>query len=74
MSAVHLKHLYPFQADLPELMKSFDHVVVVELNTGQLCQLLRAQFLIDAKSISKVQGKPFGVAELTERLAPYLEN
>ncbi|MGD9591306.1 MAG: 2-oxoacid:acceptor oxidoreductase subunit alpha [Candidatus Berkiella sp.] len=73
ISAVHLKYLYPLQNDLAALMKSFEKVVVVELNTGQLCQILRAQFLIDAKSISKVQGKPFGVADLIARLEPFLE-
>lgn len=74
ISAVHLKYLYPFQADLLTIMQSFEHVVVVELNKGQLCQLIRAEFLIDAKSISKVQGKPFGVDELISRLAPFVES
>ncbi len=74
ISAVHLRYLYPLQAEVAELLKAFDHVVVVELNKGQLCHLLRAQFLVDAKGINKVEGKPFGVAELMARLSPYLEN
>lgn len=73
ISAVHLRYLNPLQQSLEDIMKAFQHVLVVELNTGQLCQLLRARFLVDAKAITKVEGKPFGVSELKERLLPYLE-
>lgn len=73
ISAVHLRYLNPLQRELSELMRGFEHVLVVELNTGQLCQLLRSQFLIDAQKINKVAGKPFGVSELKERILPYLE-
>jgi 2-oxoglutarate ferredoxin oxidoreductase subunit alpha len=65
--------LNPLQTQLGELMRAFTHVLVVELNTGQLCQLLRSQFLVDAKKVNKVAGKPFGVSELKERIMPYLE-
>ncbi|MBS0288324.1 MAG: 2-oxoacid:acceptor oxidoreductase subunit alpha [Proteobacteria bacterium] len=74
ISAIHLRYLNPFQEGLEALMKSFKQVVVVELNTGQLCQLIRAQFLVNAQVISKVAGKPFGVGELTARLAHYVES
>ncbi len=74
ISAVHLRYLNPFQENLGEILKSFQHVLVVELNAGQLCHLLRARFLVDAKGINKIEGKPFGVAELKEHLLPYLES
>lgn len=73
ISATHLRYLNPLQMQLGELMRAFTHVLVVELNTGQLCQLLRSQFLVDAKKVNKVAGKPFGVSELKERIMPYLE-
>jgi 2-oxoglutarate ferredoxin oxidoreductase subunit alpha len=74
ISAIHLRYLNPLQQTLHDIMKGFQHILVVELNTGQLCQLLRARFLVDAKAITKVEGKPFGVGELKERLLGYLEN
>jgi 2-oxoglutarate ferredoxin oxidoreductase subunit alpha len=43
------------------------------MNLGQLAMLLRAKFLVDAKSICKVQGRPFKEAELTKALAAHLE-
>lgn len=72
ISAIHLRYLYPIQKELGEILRNFKQVVVVELNSGQLCKLLRAEFLIDAKGIQKVAGKPFSVNELTEKLLPYL--
>ena len=49
-------------------MQRFDHVVVPEMNLGQLTKLLRAEFLVDAKTISKVSGQPFTAAELVTKI------
>jgi 2-oxoglutarate ferredoxin oxidoreductase subunit alpha len=68
VSHLHLRHLNPLPADLEGLLRSFRRVVVPELNLGQLLGLLRARFLVDARGIHKVQGKPFRVSELLERL------
>lgn len=67
ISHVHLRHLWPLSAQLPALLKSFKQVVVAELNQGQLCRVLRSEYLIDAQSLSQVSGKPFSVADLIER-------
>ena len=56
---VHLVHLNPLPPNLGEIVRRYRHVVVPELNLGQLCRLIRAEFLVDAKSITKVQGVPF---------------
>lgn len=64
VSAVHLRYLNPLPNDLGHLLRSFKRVVVPEINMGQLVMLLRAKYLIDAKGINKVQGKPFKVSEL----------
>lgn len=68
ISYMHLQSLYPFQNELEDLLKQFKTILVVELNDGQLCQRLRAEFLVPAKSLSKIQGKPFHVDELIEMI------
>lgn len=73
ISAAHCRYLNPLHKEIGEIIGNFKHIVVVELNKGQLCQLLRSRFLVDAKGINKVAGKPFHVGELIERLAPFLE-
>lgn len=64
VSAVHVRYLNPLPARLGEMMKSFRHVLVPELNLGQLRLLLRGRFLVDAKGLSKVRGQPFTIAEI----------
>ena len=61
---VHLTNLNPLPANLGELLRGFDTVLVPELNLGQLCRIVRSEYLIDAQSVSKVQGLPFTSAEL----------
>ena len=51
-------------ANLGELLKSFDKVIVPEMNTGQLKTVLRDQYLVDAKPVNKVSGQPFTIAEI----------
>jgi len=64
ISSVHLRYLNPFPKNLKDILSHFETVVVAELNLGQLCMLLRAKFLVNAKSLNKVQGQPFKIAEL----------
>ncbi len=61
---VHLTHLHPFPPNLGELLKRYSHVMVPELNKGQLVRILRSDFLVDAKPISKVVGLPFTASEI----------
>jgi 2-oxoglutarate ferredoxin oxidoreductase subunit alpha len=65
---VHLRHLNPLPNDLEEILGRYVRVVAPEMNLGQLATLLRARYLIDVQTISKMQGRPFKEAELTERL------
>ncbi|HVU73193.1 MAG TPA: 2-oxoacid:acceptor oxidoreductase subunit alpha [Mycobacteriales bacterium] len=60
----HLRHLNPFPGNLGELLSSYDKVVVPEMNMGQLSQLVRAKYLVDAISYTQVRGLPFKAAEL----------
>ncbi len=64
VAQVHLTHLNPFPPNLGEVLGRAPRVAVPEMNLGQLSRLLRAEYLIDARPISKVQGVPFSASEL----------
>jgi 2-oxoglutarate ferredoxin oxidoreductase subunit alpha len=64
VASVHLRHLNPLPPNLGDVLRRFERVVVAELNAGQLARILRAEYLVDAQSLTKVQGQPFKVSEL----------
>jgi 2-oxoglutarate ferredoxin oxidoreductase subunit alpha len=64
VSHIHIRHVWPLPANLGELLKSYDKVIVPEMNTGQLKTVLRDQYLVDAKPVNKVSGQPFTIAEI----------
>ena len=65
---IHLKHINPFPKNLGELLKCYDQVLIPEMNSGQLIQLIRAKYLIPAIGFSKVQGLPFTTSELKHKI------
>jgi 2-oxoglutarate/2-oxoacid ferredoxin oxidoreductase subunit alpha len=65
---IHLTHLNPFPRNLGEILARYRTVIVPELNTGQLTRLLRAEFLVDARCLSKVQGLPFTATEIDDAI------
>ena len=73
VSQVHLRHLNPFPPNLGELVKKFDKVLVPELNLGQLRKLLRAEYLVDAVGLNKIQGRPFMVSEIISKIEELLK-
>jgi 2-oxoglutarate/2-oxoacid ferredoxin oxidoreductase subunit alpha len=64
VARVHLIHLNPFPKNFGELLRQYPKVLVPEMNLGQLVRLIRAEYLVDARAISKVMGQPFSTAEL----------
>ncbi len=64
VAQTHLRHLNPFPANLGEILRSYDRVVLPEMNLGQLAMLLRAKYLIDVQSYSRVRGLPISLSEL----------
>jgi len=74
VAQVHLRHLNPMPRDLGDIVKRYDKVLIPELNTGQLRPLIRGKFLIDAKGLNKIHGKPFLVEELTQAIDLMLSN
>jgi 2-oxoglutarate ferredoxin oxidoreductase subunit alpha len=73
VSSIHLRHLNPFPTNLRDVLGRFEQVLVPELNSGQLTSLLRAEFLTPAHVMSKVQGQPFLVEEIRERIDAMLD-
>lgn len=65
VSHVHIRNIWPMPRNLGDLLKSFDRVIVPEMNTGQLKTILRDQFLVDAKPVNKVSGQPFTIGEIS---------
>jgi 2-oxoglutarate ferredoxin oxidoreductase subunit alpha len=61
---IHLVHLNPLPSNLGELLRRYPKLLVPELNMGQLCRMVRAEYLVDAKPVTKVQGLPFTALEL----------
>jgi 2-oxoglutarate/2-oxoacid ferredoxin oxidoreductase subunit alpha len=64
VAQAHLRYLNPFPANIAEVLKSYDKVLVPEINLGQLALLIRGKFLIDVISYNRVRGFPFKAEEL----------
>ncbi|MGN6269300.1 MAG: 2-oxoacid:acceptor oxidoreductase subunit alpha [Sphingomonas sp.] len=73
VSHIHLRHIWPMPANLGALLERFDNVLVPEMNTGQLKTVLRDQFLVDARPLTKVSGQPFRIAEIEAAIAAYFD-
>ncbi len=73
VSHIHLRYLNPLPKDLAETLRKFKTVLVAEMNMGQLLKLIRADYLIDAVGFNKIQGRPFKVSELVNRINRTLE-
>ena len=69
VACAHLRHLNPFPENTGDVLRSFDRVLVPEMNTGQLAQLLRAKYLVDVESFCKVQGQPLFASEIEQQIA-----
>ncbi len=74
IAQAHLRHLNPFPANLGEVLRAYDRVIVPEMNLGQLTQLLRARYLVDVHAHTTVRGMPFGAEELAGVLIDDIKN
>src|SRR3954465_9962511 len=68
IAQAHLRHLNPFPRNLGDVLRSFDRVLIPEMNLGQLLKLIRAEFLVDAAGYNRVRGMPFTSQELAEAM------
>jgi 2-oxoglutarate ferredoxin oxidoreductase subunit alpha len=62
----HIRHLFPFPANLGDVLRGYRTVLVPELNLGQLWFVLRGTYLVDAVSYGRVRGKPFRISEIVD--------
>ncbi|MFN3168927.1 MAG: 2-oxoacid:acceptor oxidoreductase subunit alpha [Phycisphaeraceae bacterium] len=68
VASAHLRYLSPMPKNLGDVLKQFDKALIPELNNGQLRMIIRGKFLIDARGLNKIQGKPFLVEEIEQAI------
>ncbi|MGI8520658.1 MAG: 2-oxoacid:acceptor oxidoreductase subunit alpha [Actinomycetota bacterium] len=68
VARAHLRHMNPFPQNTEDVLRRFKRVVIPEMNTGQLAKLIRADFLIDAITISSMRGMPFKARDVEAQL------
>ena len=68
VAQAHLAYLNPFPRNLGDVLRSYDRVLVPEMNLGQLLKLVRAEYLVDAVGYQRVRGVPFTSAELADAI------
>ncbi len=73
VSHLHLHYLNPLQKNVGEILYKFKHLLVPELNMGQLVKVLRAKYLVPAISLNKVQGLPFKAIEIEKKIDEILK-
>ena len=71
---VQLRYLNPFQNNLADILKNFEKVLVPEMNLGQLSSMLRSEFLVDTIPFSKIQGRPFLISEIRNKILELLDD
>ncbi len=74
VAQAHLRHLNPFPSNLGEVLRSYDTVLVPEMNLGQLAMLLRARYLVDIQSITQVRGMPFKSTDLVSAITAAVQS
>lgn len=73
VSHIHIRHIWPLPKNLSALLKGYEHILVPEMNTGQLKTVLRDQFLVDAVPLNKVSGQPFRIHEIEAAIASFFD-
>lgn len=68
VSHAHLRYIWPLPKNLKELLSGFDHVLIPEMNNGQLLTLIRDQLMIDAEGLNKIAGQPFKITEIEDAI------
>lgn len=68
IALLQLRHLSPLPRDLGDVIRSYSSILVAELNEGQLCQILRSKYLVDAKAITQSNGQPFSPEKLVQMI------
>ena len=72
VSHAHLRYIRPFPKNLGEILHNFDHVLIPEINNGQLIKIIRDVYFVDAKGYNKIMGVPITKGELVDEIKKYL--
>src|SRR5690606_42089916 len=73
VAQAHVRHLNPLPPDLGDVLRSYDKVLVPEMNLGQFSMLLRAKYLVDVVGFNRVRGLPFNASELVGAITELVE-
>ncbi|MBR7743754.1 2-oxoacid:acceptor oxidoreductase subunit alpha [Phycicoccus sp. BSK3Z-2] len=73
VARAHVRHINPFPANLGDVLRRYDRVLVPEMNTGQLAMLLRSKYLVDVRSHTAIRGLPFTTVELAGAITTTLQ-
>ena len=73
VSHAQLRYIKPFPKNLGEILYNFEHILIPEMNSGQLIRIIRDKFLIPAKGLNKVQGMPFAAEEIYNKIEEILK-
>lgn len=71
VSHAHLRYLRPFPKNLGEILRNFEHILIPEINNGQLIKIIRDQYLVDAKAFNKIMGIPITKTELVMKVKEF---
>ncbi|MDP6129479.1 MAG: 2-oxoacid:acceptor oxidoreductase subunit alpha, partial [Planctomycetota bacterium] len=72
VAQLHLRNVWPLPKDLGDVMSRYEHVLIPEMNRGQLARLIRSEFIRDVETLSKVKGRPFTTTEISEKIESIL--
>ena len=70
----HLRYLNPFPHNTGEVVRRYEKVLIPEMNMGQLLQLVRSQFLVDAHGYNRIRGVPLRAAEIKDAIEALVES
>ena len=74
VATAHIHHLNPFPRNTGDVVRSYERILIPEMNLGQLRMLIRAEFLVDAVGYNKVRGRPFRAAELEDAITALVDS
>ncbi|UAY52318.1 2-oxoacid:acceptor oxidoreductase subunit alpha [Ferruginibacter albus] len=72
VSHAHLRYVRPFPKNLGQILKNFDHVIIPEINNGQLIKIIRDVYFVDAKGYNKIMGIPITKGEMIDEIKKFL--
>jgi 2-oxoglutarate/2-oxoacid ferredoxin oxidoreductase subunit alpha len=73
VSHAHLRYIKPFPKNLGEVLYNFEHIIIPEMNTGQLIKMIRDKYLIPAEGLNKIQGMPFAAEDIYTKIVEKLK-